>query len=82
MRSIPGAIPPCGGAPYSKASSIWPNRDLNCFGIEPQKFKHAVLKFARVNSDGSAADLISVQNEIVRIRTNGKRLAFEKMCVL
>jgi len=24
-RSMPGAIPPCGGAPYSKASSKCPN---------------------------------------------------------
>jgi len=27
-RSIPGAMPPWGGAPYSNASSIWPNRAL------------------------------------------------------
>ena len=28
--SIPGAIPPCGGAPYSKASNMCPNKACTC----------------------------------------------------
>ena len=28
--SIPGAIPPCGGAPYSKASNMCPKRSCTC----------------------------------------------------
>jgi hypothetical protein len=27
IRSRPGAMPPCGGTPYSNASSRWPKRD-------------------------------------------------------
>ena len=33
VRSMPQAMPPWGGAPYSKASSMWPKRSFAVFGI-------------------------------------------------
>ena len=48
-RSMPGAMPPCGGAPYSKASSRWPNRSWICSSADAE---HARKPSAGCRGDG------------------------------
>ena len=63
MRSSPNAIPPCGGVPNSSASRKKPT-------IEDQRLQPGI-----VNTDAAAADLAPVQDEIVRLRADGARVA-------
>ncbi len=38
IRSIPSAIPPCGGAPYDSASMKNPNRSSICSSVIPSRW--------------------------------------------
>ncbi len=74
-RSSPSAIPPCGGAPYSNASSKNPKRCLASSSDIPSAEKHLGLHVAAVNTNGSRSQLGAVQHDVVRFRAAARRIA-------
>ncbi len=67
MRSQPKAMPPCGGAPYLKASSRKPNFVLGFLLADAHDVEHAVLDVTAVDTDGAAADLVAVADDVVGV---------------
>ena len=43
QRSMPSAMPPCGGAPKRSASSKKPNRSRACSRVDAQQAEHLLL---------------------------------------
>ena len=65
QRSMPSAIPPCGGAPYSKASRTAPNllaHPLERLALEQEA---ALEQVAPMDPDRPAAELPAVEREVV-----------------
>jgi hypothetical protein len=64
-RSMPGAIPPWGGTPYSNASSMWPKPLARHVRIEANELEDLFLQVAAVDPDGTAADFVVVQDQVI-----------------
>jgi LysM repeat protein len=67
-RSMPGAMPPCGGAPYSNASSRWPNLAWISSSFSPSSWKILKLNIAAVDTDGAGGHLVAVADHVVGVR--------------
>ena len=68
-RSMPSAMPPCGGAPYSNASSTAPNLACSRLGAMALERERARQQVVAVNSDRSATQLPAVEHQVVLERT-------------
>ncbi len=77
-RSIPGAIPPCGGVPYSKASSMWPKRSCATSGVQPDQRKDLLLKGTVVDADAAAAHLMVVEHQVVLLAARPSGIGIEQ----
>ena len=75
MRSRPSAMPPCGGVPYSSASTKKPKRSFASSSEMPSSLKIERLQRLVVDTDAAAADLAAVEHEVVgaRARTSPGR---------
>ena len=62
---MPSAMPPWGGAPYSNASSMWPNLRWASSSVMPSDAEDFRLHLAVVDADAAAADLPAVADEVV-----------------
>ena len=71
-RSIPSAIPPCGGVPYSKASRRWPNSDDCLLVRQSDTAEDLGLLIASVDPDAAAAKLVPVADEVVLLGPDGE----------
>ena len=67
-RSIPSAMPPCGGAQYCSASSKKPNRSLACWW-SCRAGRRPAAASGVVNTDRAAARFIAVDDQIVSLST-------------
>ncbi len=74
-RSRPSAIPPCGGAPYSSASSRKPKRRLASSSENPSARENLGLHVAAMNTNGARAQLGAVQHQVVRFGAAARRIA-------
>ena len=64
-RSKPKAIPPCGGAPYSSASSRKPNFFRGFFGCQCEQIEKLALNGALRYTNATPCDLVAVEDQIV-----------------
>ena len=77
QRSRPIAIPPCGGAPYSSASSRAPNWSrMPSIGVTHQR-EGPLEEVAPMDPDRSAAQLPAIQREVVLLGVDRGGVAFE-----
>ena len=74
-RSRPSAIPPCGGAPYSSASSRNPKRCLASSSEESERRENLGLHVAAMNTNGAGAQFGAVQHHVVRFGAAARRIA-------
>ena len=65
QRSMPSAIPPWGGAPYSKASRTAPNFSCIPSTVWPWRRNERLEELAAMDPDGAAAELPAVEREVV-----------------
>ena len=74
QRSMPSAIPPCGGAPYSNASSIAPKRSCICSQRVALQPEAPLEQVAAPDPDRAAAQLPAVERDVVlhRARPPGR----------
>ena len=82
MRSMPGAMPPCGGAPKRSARSRKPKRSSASAGVDPDHVEHARLQFGAVDADRARGHLEAVQDHVVGLREDGARIALQQLLVL
>ena len=73
MRSIPNAIPPCGGAPIASASSRKPNFDALLLGRQVQQRERPRLQVGLVDPERAAAELVAVADQVVGVRDRMRR---------
>jgi hypothetical protein len=64
-RSMPRAMPPCGGAPYCSASSRKPNRSLAVAGVDAQQANTFCCTLI-VDPNRAAARFVAVDHQVVR----------------
>ena len=67
-------MPPCGGAPYSSASSRNPKRLLRFLFAEAQRRENLRLHVAAVNTNRARAQLHAVQHQVVGFRAAARRI--------
>ena len=60
-------MPPCGGAPYCRASSRKPNFSFCAAGVDAQQREDLLLHVHAVDTDAAAADLAAVDDDVVRL---------------
>ena len=72
-RSMPEAIPPCGGAPIASASSRKPNFEPLLLGRDVQQAEHLRLQLGLVDPERAAAELDAVADEVVGVRLRRAR---------
>ena len=82
MRSMPGAMPPCGGAPKRSARSRKPKRSSASAGIDADHVEHARLQLGAVDADRPRGHLEAVQHHVVGLREHGAGIALEQLLVL
>ena len=70
-------MPPCGGAPNWKASSRKPNFSCASSVADAHDLEDALLHVAAVNTDGAAADLVAVADDVVRVGVRGAGVGVE-----
>ena len=75
---MPRAMPPCGGAPYCRASSRKPNRSRACLLVDPQQAEHLLLQLLVVDTNRAAARFVAVDHQVVRLRAALLRVAGEQ----
>ena len=69
MRSIPSAIPPCGGAPYSRRDEE-PEAVLDLLGAQAEHLEDLALLLGIVDTDRAGAELVAVEHHIVVLRAH------------
>ena len=82
MRSIPRAIPPCGGAPIARASRRKPNFVRWSFGAHREEVEHLRLDVGLMDPEGAAAELVAVHNQVIRIRKGVAGIVGERLLPL
>src|SRR5437879_8659993 len=81
VRSMPVAMPPSGGAPYSSASSNAPNRTA-ASSFEMPRTSNARSCIARLKMRMLPAELVPVDHEVVLGRDRFSRIGFEELRVV
>ncbi len=81
-RSKPRAMPPCGGAPYSSASSRKPKRRARFVVAESQRRKDLGLHVAPVNTNRARGQLHAVQHQVVGLGSAMGRVGGQLLQVL
>ena len=81
-RSIPEAIPPCGGAPIASASSRKPNFDRCSSGEMLQQAEDLRLQVGLVDPERAAGELDPVADEVVGDRLRRARVGVEQRLAL
>ena len=79
MRSMPPAQPPCGGTPYSKASSRKPNLRCASSASMPSAASTRCWIAGVGDADAAAADLAAVDDEVVGARSHRERVGLEEV---
>src|SRR5215467_1687110 len=69
IRSRPSAMPPCGGAPYSSASSRKPKRRFGFLLAETESGEDLRLHVTAVNTDRTRGQLHAIQHQVIRLGT-------------
>ena len=78
MRSIPNAIPPCGGAPIASASSRKPNFAALLLRRDAEQVEDARLELGLVDPERAAAELVPVHDEVVGVARARARVVVEQ----
>ena len=71
-------MPPCGGVPYSSASTKKPNRSLRLLVRDAEQLEDQALQRLVVDPDAAAADLAAVQHQVVGARAHAARVGLEQ----
>ena len=75
-------MPPCGGAPNFSASSRKPNRSRACSALHAEHLEQPRLHLRVVDTDAAAADLVAVDDQVVRLGLHLARVGFQQRQVL
>ena len=75
-------MPPCGGAPYSRASSKKPNALASLLFAEAQRGENLRLHVAAMDTNRARAQLRSVQHQIVRFGAAMRRVCRQLVDIL
>ena len=78
QRSMPSAMPPCGGAPYFKRPQQEAEPLLGRLLVDAQQRKHLLLNRRIVNPDRAAARFAAVDHQVVRLRPALARVGLEQ----
>ena len=62
---MPRAMPPCGGAPYCRASKQESKPLAGRRLVDAQQAEHLLLKLLVVDTDRAAARLVAVDHQVV-----------------
>ena len=79
---MPSAIPPCGGAPYCRASKQESESLAGGRLVDAQQPEHLLLKLLIVDTDRAAARFITVDYQIVRLSPALLRIGAKHLAVL
>ena len=77
-RSMPEAIPPCGGAPIASASSRKPNFERCSSGEMLEQVEDLRLQLGLVDPERAAGELDAVPDEVVGDRPRRARIGVEQ----
>ena len=67
-RSMPRAMPPCGGAPNCKASEQEAESLAGRLLVDAQQAEHLLLELLVVDTNRAAAGLVAVDHQVVGLR--------------
>ena len=81
-RSMPDAMPPCGGAPIASASSRKPNFERCSSGEMFEQAEDLRLQLGLVDPERAARELDAVADEVVRDRLRRARIGVEQRLAL